>query len=185
MAIFPRDENQLIKKAIFGDKEAFGHLYDQYFMQIFKYLLIRSESREDAEDMTELVFIKAWKHLPNFGRKKKEHNFRAWIFRIAHNTLIDSYRTKKGSLSLESVSQNRSANPEPEKIILRNEQVERIHKAVNMLNEVMQQVIVSRFVSGLSHKEIAQSVGISESNARIIQYRTLRKLKALLEEENE
>jgi len=179
------DEDQLIEKAISGDKEAFGHLYDHYFLQIFKYLLIRTDTREDAEDMTETVFIKAWEHLPDFGGKKKERNLRAWLFRIAHNTLIDSFRTKKRCLSLESVSQNGSADPEPEKVILQNEEVERVHEAIKMLDEVSQQVIISRFISGLSHKETAQSVGINENNARIIQYRALRKLNDLLREENE
>ena len=88
-----RDEDQLIEKAISGEKEAFGHLYDQYFPQIFKYLLVRTDTREDAEDMTETVFIKAWEHLPNFGGKTKERNLRAWLFRIAHNTVVDHYRT--------------------------------------------------------------------------------------------
>lgn len=78
-----RSEDQLIKKAISGDKEAFGHLYDNYFIQIFKYLLIRTNTQEDAEDMTEIVFMKAWEHLPGFGEKKKESNFHAWLFRIA------------------------------------------------------------------------------------------------------
>ena len=83
------DEDQLIEKAISGDKEAFGRLYDHYFLQIFQYLLSRSDIQEDAEDMTEIVFMKAWEHIPSFERKKKERNFRAWLFRIAHNTVVD------------------------------------------------------------------------------------------------
>jgi RNA polymerase sigma-70 factor (ECF subfamily) len=180
-----RDEDQLIKKAISGDKEAFGHLYDCYFLQIYKYLLIRTDTREDAEDMTETVFMKAWKHLPHFGGKKKKHNFRAWIFRIAHNTLIDHFRTKKVNISLESVSQNRSADAEPESVVVQNEEVKRIHKVITMLDDVSQQVIISRFFGGLSHKETAQSVGVNENNVRIIQYRALRKLNDLLSEKNE
>jgi RNA polymerase sigma-70 factor (ECF subfamily) len=179
------DDDQLIEKAISGDKEAFGHLYDHYFLQIFKYLVIRSDNREDAEDMTEIVFMKAWEHLPHFGGKKKERNFHAWIFRIAHNTLIDHFRTKKTTLSLEPVSQNRSSDAEPEKVVLQNEKAKRIHEAIKMLDEVSQQVIVSRFIGGLSHKETAQSVGVNGNNARIIQYRALRKLNDLLGEENE
>jgi len=180
-----RSEDQLIIKAISGDKEAFGHLYDNYFMQIFKYLLIRTNTKEDAEDMTEIVFMKAWEHLPNFGEKKKERNFHAWLFRIAHNTLIDRYRTKKESLSLESALQIKSTNAEPEKIVLQNEKVKMIRKAIKMLDEISREVIMSRFFGGLSHKETAQLVGVNENNVRIIQYRALKKLNILLREQNE
>jgi RNA polymerase sigma-70 factor (ECF subfamily) len=180
-----RDEDQLIIKAISGDKEAFGHLYDHYFLQIFKYLLIRTDNQEDAEDMTETVFMKAWEHLPRFGGKTMKNNFRAWLFRIAHNTLIDRFRTKKVSLSLGSASQIRSTDAEPEKIVLQNEEAKRIREAIKMLDEVSQQVIVSRFIGGLSHKETAQSVGVNENNVRIIQYRALRKLNNLLREKND
>ena len=178
-------EEQLIEKAISGDKEAFGHLYDYYFLQIFKYLLIRTNNREDAEDMTEIVFLKAWEHLPRFEGKKRKHNFRAWLFRIAHNTLIDRFRTKKENLSLESASEIRSTDAEPEKVVIQNEQIVRIHEAIKKLDEVSQQVIISRFIGGLSHKESAHSVGVNENHVRVIQYRALRKLNNILREENE
>jgi len=77
-----RDEELLIKKAISGDREAFGYLYDHYFNQIFKYLLIRTNTQEDAEDMTENVFMKAWEHLPHFGGKKKDRNFAHGYIRL-------------------------------------------------------------------------------------------------------
>ncbi len=180
-----RDENQLIEKAISGDKQAFGYLYDYYFLQIFKYMLIRTDNQEDAEDITETVFMKAWEHLPRFGRNKKERNFRAWLFRIAHNTLIDDYRTNKANLSLESALQNRSTDAEPEAVVLQNEEVEKIQEAIKMLDEVSRHVVISRFIGGLSHKETAQSVGVNENNVRIIQYRALRKLNDLLREKND
>jgi len=180
-----RDEDQLIEKAISGDKEAFGHLYDHYFPQIFKYLLVRTDTREDAEDMTETVFMKTWEHLPNFGGKKKERNLRAWLFRIAHNSVVDHYRTRKQLLPLESVSQTGTAEGEPGGVAIKNEDSRRIIQAIKRLDDTSQKVIVSRFTSDLSHKETALSIGISENNARIIQYRALRKLNDLLREENE
>ena len=180
-----RDEDQLIEKAISGDKEAFGCLYDHYFQQIYKYLLIRIDNQEDAEDMTETVFMKAWEHLPNFGGKKKEHNFRAWLFRIAHNTVIDHYRTRKQFLPLESVSQSGSATGEPGGIALKNEDSRRIIKAIKRLDETSQKVIMSRFINSLSHKETALSIGISENNVRVIQYRALKKIRDMLREDDE
>ena len=180
-----RDEDQLIEKAISGDKEAFGHLYDHYFLQIFKYLLIRTDTREDAEDITETVFMKAWEHLPNFGGKKKERKFRAWLFRIAHNTLVDHYRTRKKLLPLESVSHTGTVAGEPGGFALKNEDSKRIIQAIKRLDETSQKVIVSRFISDLSHKETALSIGISENNVRVIQYRALKKIRNMLREDDE
>lgn len=180
-----RDEDQLIEKAILGDKEAFGHLYDHYFLQIFKYLLIRSDNREDAEDMTETVFMKAWEHLPRFGGKKKERNFRAWLFRIAHNTVVDYYRTRKHYSPLETVSQTGSSEREPERVALEKEDSRRIIRAIKRLDETSQKVIVSRFISALSNKETALSIGISENNVRVIQFRALKKIGDMLREDDE
>ena len=180
-----RDEDQLIEKAISGNKEAFGHLYDYYFVQIFKYLLIRTDNREDAEDMTETVFMKAWEHLPRFGGKKKERNFRAWLFRIAHNTVVDHYRTRKHFSPLETVSQTSTTEGEPGRVALDNEDSRRIIQAIKRLDETSQKVIVSRFFSDLSHKETALSIGISENNVRVIQYRALKKIRDMLREDDE
>ncbi len=180
-----RSEAQLIKKAISGDKEAFGHLYDNYFIQIFKYLLIRTNVQEDAEDMTEIVFMKAWEHLPGFGEKKKERNFRPWLYRIAHNTVVDHYRTRKHFLPLETALQTSFGDGEPDRIALKNEESRRIIRAIKQLDEISQKVIVNRFYGELSHKETALSTGINVNNVRVIQYRALKKIKDMLREDDE
>jgi len=179
------DEDQIIEKAISGDKEAFGYLYDHYFLQIFKYLLIRTDNQEDAEDMTETVFMKAWEHLPRFGGKKEERNFRAWLYRIAHNIVIDHYRTRKHFSPLETISQISTAEGEPDRIAVDNEDSRKIIEAIKRLDENSQKVIVSRFFGDLSHKETALSIGISENNVRVIQYRALKKIRDMLRKDNE
>ena len=180
-----RDEELLIKKAISGDKEAFGYLYDHYFIQIFKYLLIRTNTQEDAEDMTEIVFMKAWEHLPHFGGKKKDRNFRPWLYKIAHNTVVDHYRTRKHFLPLEMALHISIGEGEPGRIALKNEESRRIIQAVKQLDEISQKVIISRFYGDLSHKETALSTGINVNNVRVIQYRALKKIKDMLREDNE
>ena len=179
------DEELLIEKAISGDKEAFGHLYDHYFIQIFKYLLIRTNTQEDAEDMTEIVFMKAWEHLPHFGGKKKERNFRPWLYKIAHNTVVDHYRTRKHFLPLETALQTSLGEGEPDRIALKNEESRRIIQAIKQLDEISQKVIASRFFGDLSHKETALSTGINENNVRMIQHRALKKIKEILREDDE
>jgi len=129
--------------------------------------------------------MKAWEHLPHFGGKKKERNFRAWLFRIAHNTVIDHYRTRKHFSPLEMVSQTGTSEGEPDRVAIKNEDNRRIMEAIKRLDETSQKVIVSRFISDLSHKETALSIGISENNVRVIQYRALKKIRDMLGENDE
>ena len=183
MNLADQNQDRIIENAISGDKQAFGRLYEQYFMQIFRYLLIRSNNKEDAEDMTEIVFLKAWKNLPGFGEKSKGNNFRAWLYRIAHNTIVDHYRTRKHTSSLDL--EKRSLETEPDLLVMENEEKRKMVYAIKNLDAVSQNVIACRFIGGLSHKETALSTGLSESNVRVIQYRALKKVRDLMGEDNE
>jgi len=176
---------ELIEKAQNGNKDAFGQLFDRYFNKIFKYLLVRCGSSELAEDLAENVFLKAWMHLPSFKAVDGKVQFQAWLFRIAHNMLVDFYRTKKDALSLEDHPNEVRDDKHPEyEIIKREDQVNMI-EAVRSLDELSQQVIICRFHSGLSHRETSQVLGIGEGNVRVIQFRALKKLKELIRDDDD
>jgi RNA polymerase sigma-70 factor (ECF subfamily) len=164
-----------------GDKEAFGFLYELFVEQILKYFLFRTSDIQIAEDLTETVFIKAWSHLPKFGKKDKGINFRAWLFRIAHNLLVDYYRKQKNESSLEEIYQKSDKSaPLLSKLEKTEEQV-LLQKAISTLDERSQRVLISRFVIGMSHKDTSQSLGLTENNIRLIQFRALKKLRKILE----
>ena len=183
---FPQhDYTDQLSKAISGDKQAFGSLYEYFYNQIFNYLLIRTGNRDEAEDMTEVVFLKTWDHLSSFSLKNGPHSFRAWLFRIAHNTLVDHYRKKRDVQSFEKVDISGSIKENPEWILHEKESTRELIQALSTLDVQAQHVIVSRFFSKLSHKETAQSLGISEGNVRVIQFRALEKLRKILKEKNE
>lgn len=178
---FPQhDFTDQLSKAISGDKQAFGYLYEHLYNQIFNYLLIRTGNRNDAEDMTEIVFLKAWDHLGGFSQQTGSYSFRAWVFRIAHNTLVDHYRKRKVVQSFDEVDISGSIKENPEWVVAAKESTMELIKAINTLDTQSQHVIVSRFFSKLSHKETAQSLGISEGNVRVIQFRTLERLRKIL-----
>ncbi|HUV15588.1 MAG TPA: sigma-70 family RNA polymerase sigma factor [Pelolinea sp.] len=176
---------RIIQQAIEGDKQAFGQLYETYAGQIFKYLFFRMSTHEAAEDMMEIVFLKAWEALPAFGKRTNQTNFRAWLYRIAHNALIDFRRTKKDEVSLEVIENIKSKSEKPEKVAERKEESAILLKAIQMLDEVSQHVLVSRFIGEMNHRETAQMLGLSEGHVRVIQYRALKKLREFLGEENE
>lgn len=131
--------------------------------------------------MTESVFLKAWEKLPSFGRLDRGINFRAWLYRIAHNAIIDVRRRYRPELDLDDQQlENRTVNPQPS-LGEWNE----IKQALKQLDETAQHVVISRFLGGLSCAEIARSIGLSEGNVRLIQHRALKKLRKLLGEEHE
>jgi RNA polymerase sigma-70 factor (ECF subfamily) len=86
-------EADLITKAIAGDREAFGTLYERYLTIIYRYVFYRLGDEHDAEDLTEMVFVRAWEALGRY--RTTEAPFSAWLYRIAHNLLIDQHRTHK------------------------------------------------------------------------------------------
>lgn len=172
---------ELIKQTLEGDARAYGQLYDRYVDQIFRYIFARVNGREEAEDMTEEVFLKTWESMIESGPKIT--NFQAWVYRTAHNLVIDHYRTQKTTHSLDQIPALDDPNPRPERLILDELDNARLVKAVRRLEPNLQQVIICRFLNGLSHAETAEVLGTNENNTRIMQYRALKKLRKFLEKD--
>src|SRR5579883_1222870 len=97
------DENEptLIIRAIQRDSEAFGQLYNLYFDRVYRYVRLKVGNPSDAEDLTALVFLSAWRSIHRFS-PKHEASFAGWIFRLAHNALVDRYRRSHETISLRS-----------------------------------------------------------------------------------
>jgi len=175
------DEKQLIIESIAGNKQSFGCLYDKYYGQIYRYLYYRTASEEQALDLSSEVFLRAWSHLTDFGQQKK-FQLRPWLYRIAHNLLVDHYRKEKSELILKEYKNENIKDDDP------LEQVEQRQKSIGLamvlkkLDQITQAVIACRFINGMSHKDTAQALGISEGNVRIIQFRGLKKIKKMLSE---
>ncbi|MFQ5923219.1 MAG: sigma-70 family RNA polymerase sigma factor, partial [Anaerolineales bacterium] len=86
------DESVLVSRAVAGEAHAFGRLYESHMDAIYRYIYFRVGEPAQAEDMTEEVFVKAWEALPNY--RPTEHPFTSWLYRIAHNLVVDHYRRK-------------------------------------------------------------------------------------------
>lgn len=175
-----KDETQIIQRAIVGEKQAFGLLYERYSNAILRYFFFRLTSVEEAEDMTESVFIKAWEALPTLNLSDKELNFRAWLYRIAHNSLVDFLRVYKEEVSIDTIGEFPSKSLIPEKATEQRESNAELSCAIRLLDEISLHVIMNRFIAGFDHKETAKIMGMSEGNIRVIQFRALKKLKEIL-----
>ena len=172
------DDVQIINKVKNGDAEAFGMLYEQYAEMIFRYIYSHLENRLDAEDLTEDIFIRAWRSLPQYDERGLP--FSAFLFRIARNSLIDFYRQKKPLQSLDEIEiQSNQVGPE-EAVELTFENLD-LRDTIAQLREDYRNVVIFRFLSGLSPEETAQVMQRSVGAVRVLQHRALSMLKDLLE----
>ena len=181
----PVSEKELLRRAIRGDKQAFGSLYELYLDPIYRYIYYRVGSHPEAEDLTEMVFLKAWEKLPRSGKGAEVRNFRAWIYRIAHNLVVDRHRTHKPVSALDQHNQVQAPIASPETLAEHTEQSAALEAAIMQLEAEYQQVIVLRFVNQLSHTETARILDKKEGHVRVLQYRALQKLRELLSKEND
>jgi RNA polymerase sigma-70 factor (ECF subfamily) len=166
---------KLLSLAKQGDNEAFGQLYTIYFEKVFRYLYYRTSHKETAEDLTEEVFTKAFTKIESFQGDTK--NFYGWILVISRNLLIDHYRKQEETLPIEFLE----ALPSYEKSVLSLMELDETQQALlQQLQELpsdQQAVLKLRFLEDYSISEIAEMLGKSEGNVRIIQLRALRKLR--------
>src|SRR5215208_2275979 len=95
------DEPHLVRQAKTGNSEAFGQLYDAYLERIYRFVYFRVEDQQTAEDITSQVFLKAWSNLDRFSFSRTP--YLAWLYTIAHNAVIDHYRTRKVTTALDDV----------------------------------------------------------------------------------
>lgn len=176
-------DDELIHRTVQGDSRAYGGLYDRYVDQLYRYVYFRVANRQEAEDLTELTFLKAWELLQR--QDPRIPNFQAWLFRTAHNLVVDHYRTRRNHVSLEQVLHLRDSVPLPESALLSRQDHDRLHRALAGLDSISLQLITCRFVNGLTHEETARVMGIKESNLRVLQYRALKKLRQIFNKERD
>jgi RNA polymerase sigma-70 factor (ECF subfamily) len=169
---------QLVIKSQQGDAEAFAKVYDVYVTPIYRYIFYKVK-REDVEDLVETLFLKAWENIKRY-RKQKQAGFKSWLYRIAHNLVVDHYRLTREHAGLDPRMSDtkREANP----IYLTNESLnnDRLKKAISKLKPNYQQVIVLKFLNELSNEEISSILKKSEGSVRILQFRALKALKQTL-----
>ena len=175
------DERQLVLQAQDGDAEAFGRIYDGYVERIYRFVFFRVDDQQTAEDITSQVFLKAWSNLDRFEFTRTPYI--AWLYTIAHNTVIDHYRTRKVTTALEDVQLSQPDDAEAvENQIDLTVEMRTIKAAMQSLTDDQQQVLHLRFIEGMSNTEIAQQLGKREGAIRALQMRGLQALAKQLAE---
>jgi len=172
---------KLIDKAMKGDGNAFGRLYDMHVDRVYRHIYYRVGSTDDAEDLTQKAFIKAWQAIGRY--KKTASPFLAWLIRISHNLVIDFYRAKKPETYKDFDIVATRSEADPSRLAEAHFNQQEVRKTINKLKGDQQQVILMRFIEDFSYAEIAAALGKSEGAVRVILHRGLAKLKTILEKE--
>jgi RNA polymerase sigma-70 factor (ECF subfamily) len=161
------------------DRAAFGTLYRRYLDRVYGYCFYLLGDHHDAEDVTERTFLAAMGAIDRY--RDEGASFRSWLFRIAHNQIANALRARgrHRATSLDAVSEP-AVDGDPAGLVGLAEENRRLRRALDCLSEDRRQVLVLRFVDGLSSREIGVVLGRSPGAVRVLQLRALRDLAALL-----
>ena len=171
---------RLIKK----DKEAFIKAYDLYINDIYRFVFFKINSREEAEDITSLVFLKCWEYIQN-NTIKDFKTLKALFYKVARNLIIDHYRKKSSQSSIvkeEDIS-NLDLIDETQNLQTKfeNEQdLQIIKDKIFHLKDEYREVIILNYINGLSISEIAQIMDKSKGNIRVLLFRAIKALRDLV-----
>lgn len=174
-----QDEQSLVRRAQ-QDKEAFVELYEAYFDKIYRYIVLKIGDRTEAEDMTQQVFLKALKFLPSY--KWKDVPFSAWLYRIAHNQVVDHFRQSARQQSCELTEEITPDDPDenPQNQTELKVDIQNLVKAARQLTKAQQEVIALRFSSDLPVAEVARLMGRSEGAVKALQHSAVVALRKIM-----
>jgi len=173
------DDSALVEAAKF-DPLAFGELYERYHARVYRYVFHRLDNASDSEDVTALVFLKALEALPSYHGQRS--TFAPWIFRITRNAVVDFYRRRK-SVPMPECMEHEALDPDPAVYAVQVERAEALHMLVDRLLPDQRDVVLLRFAADLSFSEIAVVMNRNEPAVRMLLHRSLRKLKAVIDDE--
>ena len=176
-------EEALLASAAAFDETALGELYDRYESRIYSYIFRRTGDATLAEDLTAQVFLKMLEAIRS--SKAWHSSFSGWLYRIAHNAVIDYYRQRDRQqlVQLEDAVSVVAIDHNPVVIAETNMDANRLRAAIARLTEEQADVIGLRFLEGYSISEVAIMMDKTEGSIKALQYRAVATLRQLLQHE--
>ncbi len=157
------------------DPRAFAPLYETYADAVYRYCYRRLGNPDSAADATSVVFTRALTALPRYH----DRSFRSWLFTIAHNTIIDGWRTTRLESGLETGVGSADPAPGPEEAAVNADADRHVHQLLTHLPPDQRHVVELR-LAGLTNQEIAATLGRSVAATKMLQFRALTRLRTLL-----
>ncbi len=170
------EENELVELAK-TEPSAFGELYERYVKRIYNYVYYRTGNHHDAEDLTARVFQRALTHIPRYENRGVP--FSAWLYRIAHNLVVNWHRDRKRRqvVSIDDLTLSTFKADSPELFAEKQEQEDLLLRAIQQLPQDRQQLLMFKFVDKLSNAEVGEIMGRSEGAIKSLYHRTLLALR--------
>lgn len=174
-----REERELIKRAKEYDSSAFAEIYERHYEGIYDYLYYRVSDPRLAEDLASEVFLKALESIKDFTFRGVRLS--SWLYRIAKNLVIDHYRLQPDQAELPLKEGLIAAEGGPSEALEEEITQKQLRRALGTLTEEQHQVIILKFIDGLSNTEVAQVMDKSEGAIKSLQHRALAALGRTLE----
>lgn len=174
-------EERLVERAK-DDPETFGVLYERYVDQIYQYIFYRTGSRYDAEDLTAKTFYRALANLKRY--RYRGLPFSAWLYRIAHNLVANWHRDRqrRRTVPLDSLVMAGKSRESAEQLVETRERAEVLREAIFRLAPDRQELLVLKYTTDLSNKQIGRVMGRSEGAIKALYHRTLVSLRKDLQQ---
>lgn len=172
----------LILKTRSGDEKAFAKIYDAYFDAIYRFIYFKVNS-EQAYDLTSETFFKVWQYI---FKNNKIENLRAFLYQVARNSVIDYYRQDKSkkTIALDQVDEksliDHKLNPHSRLELAYD--LKEIEQALKRIKESSREIIIMKYVSELSIKEIAEVLNKSRGAVRVMLHRAMKELRNQIEQ---
>ena len=178
------EDGALVRRAQ-EEREAFAALYVKYLKRVYTYVYYRVGSVEDAEDISESVFLHALIHLDRY--QDRGIPFSAWLLRIAHNLVANWHRDSKRrrTIGLDAVGPLPDTSPMPEEAVESEEERREVLELLATLSEERQQALILRYAEGMKHKEIGEVMGKSAGAVKVLIHRSLISLHRALSEKED
>ncbi len=176
MGLADSEERLLVERAK-GDAQAFGVLYERYVDRIYNYVFYRVGDTHEAQDLTARVFYRALAHIDDY--RQRGAPFAAWLYRIAHNLVANWHRDKsrRRDVRLDDFVTIAEKSDGPDRLVERDEETRVLLQAVRRLPDERQELLILKFVEGLSNAQIGRLMGRSEGAVKSLYHRTLIALR--------
>jgi len=173
-----QNEESLVRRAQQHDEEAFTQLYEEYFDKIYRYVALKIGDRMEAEDITQQVFLNAIKAINSF--RWRGVPFSSWLFRIAHNQVVDHLRNKAKRATVPLEESLVASNDNPQLTVEQKLDIEQLNSAAKRLTPAQQEVISLRFAGEMSIAQAANVMGKSEGAIKALQHSAIAALRKVL-----
>ena len=184
---------RITEMAANGNEQAFEQLVRIYENAVYNMAMYITQSREDALDVSQEVFVKLWQSLPTF---RGECSLKSYLMKLTRNASLDLMRKRSRRQSVSLTSENEkgeeiqldipdtSDDANPEQLYLKNERIQKVREGLSRLDEEQRQIIIMRDMNGMSYTDIANALNINEGTVKSRLNRARSALKKLLLEGN-